>query len=422
MNTKDRIIAGLDIGTTKVSIAIGVVKANSDSSAENKIENCDIDIIGIGVVPSFGMRKGVVVNIDATTDAIQKAREEAELMAGQKISEVWVGVAGSHIRSFDSKGMIAIRHNEVTEVDIQRVLEAAKAVAVPGDREVLHVLPREYSIDDQNGILDPVGMTGVRMEANVHIITGGRTALQNVIKCTEKAGLRVSGLVLEQLASSMVVLSRDEKDLGVAVVDIGGGTSDVVLYVQGAVAYTSTLPLGGMNVTNDIAMGLRTPQHTAEELKRKYGCALASLVSPEETIEVEGVGGRAERTIMRRLLCDVIEPRVEETLNFINTEIQKSNFAKMMGAGIVLTGGASLMDGMTELSEFIFDMPARVGKPESFGGLKDVVSTPAHSTVLGLLLYGAQQWDSRKSQKTNYTTNVFSQFSNRIKQIIDEAF
>ncbi len=425
MNTKDRIIAGLDIGTTKVSIAIGVIKADvlaqKAELGDSTITNSDIDVIGIGIVPSFGMRKGVVVNIDATTDAIKKAREEAELMAGQKISEVWVGVAGSHIRSFDSKGMIAIRHSEVTEADIQRVLDAAKAVAVPNDREVLHVLPREYTIDDQGGILDPVGMTGVRLEANVHIVTGGRTALQNAIKCTEKAGLRVSGLVLEQLASSLVVLSKDEKDLGVGVVDIGGGTSDVILYAQGAVSYTSILPLGGVHVTNDIAMGLRTPQHTAEDLKRKYGCALASLVSPEETIEVSGVGGRAERTIMRRLLCDVIEPRVEETLNFINTEIQKSHSAKLLGAGIVLTGGASQMDGMTELAEFIFDMPARVGKPESFGGLRDVVSTPAHATVLGLLVYGAHM-DKRHIAKTTAVNSVFSQFSNRIKQIIDEAF
>ncbi|MGE3973022.1 MAG: cell division protein FtsA [Bdellovibrionales bacterium] len=429
MNTKDRIIAGLDIGTTKVSIAIGVLKADAKVAANDSsehstgllISSADIDIIGVGTVPSLGMRNGVVVNIDATTDAIKKAREEAELMAGQKISEVWIGIAGSHIKSFDSKGMVAIRHNEVTSSDIQRVMDAAKAVAVPGDREVLHVLPREYTIDDQNGILDPIGMTGVRLEANVHIITGGKTALQNAVKCTEKAGLKVSGLVLEQLASSMVVLSKDEKELGVAVVDIGGGTSDVIVYVQGAVAYTSILPIGGMHVTNDIAMGLRTPQHTAEELKRKYGCALASLVSTEETIEVSGVGGRAERTIMRRLLCDVIEPRVEETLNFINTEVQKSHFSKMLGAGIVLTGGASQMDGLTELSEFIFDMPARLGKPDSFGGLRDVVSTPAHSTVLGLILYGAQM-DSRKAHKTTMSTNVLSHFSNKIKQIIDEAF
>lgn len=410
MSKKDRIVAGLDIGTTKVCVAIGVVK-----------DNDEIDVIGVGTVPSFGMRQGVVVNIEATTEAIIKARVEAELMAGLKISDVWVGVAGTHIKSFESKGMVAIRHNEVTQADVHRVIEAAKAVAVPGDREVLHVLPREYKIDDQGGIFDPIGMSGVRLEASVHIITGGRTALQNAIKCTERAGLRVSGLVLEQLASSKVTLSKDEKDLGVALVDMGGGTCDLVIYTQGAVAYTAILPIGGSHVTNDIAVGLRTPQSTAEELKKKYGCALSSLVSAEETIEVEGVGGRAERTILRRLLCDVIEPRVEETLNFINNEIQKSQLTHLLGGGVVLTGGAAQLDGSVELGEFIFDMPVRVGKPRVFGGLTDVVNQPTYSTVLGLMVYGKEQGKSQES--THVISKSFvNKFSNKIKRLIEESF
>lgn len=412
MESKDRIVAGLDIGTTKVCVAIGICRDGADSQ---------IDVIGVGTVPSFGMRKGVVVNIEATTDAIIKAREEAELMAGLKISDIWIGVAGSHIKSFDSKGMVAIRHEEVHQGDIHRVIEAAKAVAVPSDREVLHVLPRDFKIDDQGGIYDPIGMSGVRLESSVHIITGGRTALQNAIKCTERAGLKVSGLVLEQLASSLVTLSKDEKDLGVALVDMGGGTSDLIIYVQGAVAYTAILPIGGSHVTNDIAVGLRTPQTTAEELKKKYGCALASLVSPDETVEVQGVGGRAERTIMRRLLCDVIEPRVEETLNFINTEIQKSQLASVLGAGVVMTGGASQLDGITELGEFIFDMPVRAGKPHQFGGLTDVVSSPAYSTVLGLLLYGIEK-EKEKGINFKQSQSVVSRMSSKIRQLIDEAF
>ncbi|MEQ1876676.1 MAG: cell division protein FtsA, partial [Bdellovibrionia bacterium] len=273
MNKKDRIVAGLDIGTTKVCLAIGIISGETQEGQAPQTR-----IVGVGSVPSLGMRKGTVVNIEATTEAIIKAREEAELMSGLRISDAWIGVGGTHIKSFDSKGMVAVRNNEVGVSDIQRVIEAAKAVAVPGDREVLHVLPRGYKIDDQSEIADPIGMSGVRLESSVHIITGSKTAIQNAVKCTERAGLRVSGLVLEQLASSKVVLSQDEKELGVACVDLGGGTCHIVIYVQGSVAYTSVIPVGGSHVTNDIAVGLRTPQGTAEEIKRKYGCALASLV------------------------------------------------------------------------------------------------------------------------------------------------
>lgn len=417
----DRIVAGLDIGTTKVCIAIGTVsdEDNTQTKSQNKkVTPPKINVIGVGTVPSFGMRKGMVVNIEATTDAIVKAREEAELMAGVKITEVTLGISGSHIKSFDSKGMIAVRHQEVALQDIQRVIEAAKAVAVPSDREVLHVIPREFRIDDQGGIHDPIGMSGVRLEANVHIVTGAKSAMQNLIKCTEKAGLRVNGMVLEQLASSKICLSHDEKDLGVGLLDMGGGTCDLILYVQGAVAYTAVIPVGGVHVTNDIAVGLRTPQTTAEEIKKKYGCALSSLVSPEETIEVDGVGGRAERSIMRRLLCDVIEPRIEETLNFVHNEIQKSGFASLLGAGVVFTGGASQLDGVTELGEFVFDMPTRVGKPTNFGGLTDVVSSPVHSTVLGILSHAAEYGQTN----TRYSANSISRFSNKLKQLFNDAF
>jgi cell division protein FtsA len=409
MNKKDRIITGLDVGTTKVCVAIGVVSETG------------INVVGVGSVPSLGMRKGTVVNIEATTEAINKARIEAELMAGIKVNECWVGVGGQHIKSFDSKGMVAVRNNEVGSSDIHRVIEAAKAVAVPADREVLHVLPRGYKIDDQSEIADPIGMSGIRLESSVHIITGSRTAIQNAVKCTERAGLKVQGLCLEQLASSKVVLSKDERELGVAVVDMGGGSCHIVIYVQGSVAYTAVIPVGGMHVTNDIAVGLRTPQATAEEIKKKYGCALASLISPNETIEVEGVGGRAERTIMRRILCDVIEPRIEETMNFVNNEIKKSGLSELVGAGIVLTGGASQMDGLIELGEFVFDMPVRLGKPKQFGGLTDVVSSPAYSTVLGVLLHGVEN-DRSRGQGISTTPGFLGKFSNRLKNFIDEAF
>ncbi len=419
LNRPDRIVAGLDIGTTKVCLSIGVVTESDEAENSKVIPKPKVSVIGVGTVPSFGMRKGMVVNIDATTDAIMKAREEAELMAGVKISEVVLGLSGSHIKSFDSKGMVAIRHQEVSRPDIQRVLEAAKAVAVPSDREVLHVLPREFRIDDQGGIHDPIGMTGVRLEANVHIVTGAKSAMQNAIKCSEKAGLRVNSVVLEQLASSRVCLSADEKDLGVALVDMGGGTCDIILYVAGAVAYTAVVPVGGMHLTNDIAVGLRTPQSTAEIIKKKYGCALSSLVVPEETIEVEGVGGRAERTIMRRLLCDVIEPRIEETLNFVNNEIQKSGYASLLGAGVVLTGGASQLDGVTELGDFVFDMPTRLGRPSNFGGLTDVVSSPEHATVLGILNYAAE---AGQSAYVHSGSGLVGRFSTKIKQLFNEAF
>lgn len=382
------IIAGLDIGSSKVALVIG--QQTQDG----------LEVIGVGNAPCNGIRQGVVVNIESTIEAIQKAREEAELMAGSKISHVWVGVGGPHIRSFDSKGMVAIKTKEVTSQDIDRVIEAAKAVVVPADREVLHVLPREYKIDEQEGICDPTGMSGVRLEAAVHIITGGHTALHNLAKCIERAGLTVSGFVLSQLASSMSILSDDEKNLGVAVVDMGGSTCDMVLFQQGSVAHTCHIPVGGSHFTQDVAVGLRTPQANAEELKRKFGCALTSLVNESETIEVVGVGGRKARTVLRRNLCEVIEPRAEETLNLINLELHRSNMLPRLGSGVVLTGGASLLDGIVEMGEFIFDIPVRRGTPQGVGGLTDVVRSPAFATGVGLLVYATKMQKSLRPART----------------------
>jgi cell division protein FtsA len=396
---KTNIIAALDIGTTKVSVVVGSVNVAANTpapSAPNSIPELSIDIIGLGTAPSHGIRQGVVVNVESTIEAIAKAREEAELMSGHEITEVYVAVGGSHVKSFDSRGMVAIRNKEVKSDDIDRVIEAAKAVAVPADREVLHVLPREYKLDDQAGIFDPIGMSGVRLESNVHIVTAGQTALQNIMKCTEKAGLKVKGLVLQQLASSLAVLSEDEKKLGVALVDMGGGTCDIVMYVGGSVAYTASVPVGGAHFTQDISMGLRTPQTSAEKIKMKYGCAIADLVDDAETIEVEGVGGRKPRALLRRDLCEVIEPRAEETMALIWQEIRRSGLVNQIGSGIVLTGGACQLEGLLEMGEFISDIPVRRGTPERVGGLTDVVRSPESATGVGLLVYGMENMSDQE--------------------------
>lgn len=410
-DSNETIVAALDIGTTKVCVLIAAKKENS------------IDIIGVGTAPSHGLRKGVVVNIEATTEAIRRAREEAELMAGVEIEEIWIGVAGSHIKSFDSKGMVALRKQEVEKDDISRVLEAAKAIAVPHDREVLHVIPREYKLDDQDGIYDPIGMSGVRLESQVHIVTASKSALQNILKCAEKANLRVTGVVLQQLASALTVLSEDERKLGVAVVDIGGGTTDLVVYVQGSVAYTSSLPVGGAFVTNDIAVGLRCPQINAEDLKRKYGCAMASLVDPNETIEVDGVGGRKTRTVLRQHLCEVIEPRVEEILGFINEDIIKSGCSDFIGSGLVVTGGGSQLDGLIEMGEFQLDLPIRRGFPKGVGGLTSAVQTPSFSTAVGLILYGAERTKAKAGRRhTDVGASVLNQWMEKFKNLMNDIF
>lgn len=381
---KPPILAGLDLGSTTVKFIIATV------NPEGKIE-----VAGVGNAPNAGVKQGVVVNIEATTDSIRRAKEEAELMAGLHAHDVWVGVAGSHIKSFDSKGMVAIKNNEVSQADIERVLEAAKAVAVPGDRRVLHVIPREYKVDGQDGITDPIGMSGVRLEASVHIVTAAQAALNNAMKCIEKAGLRVAGLVLDTLASSTAVLSEDERNLGACLVDMGGGACQLLYFVNGSVAQTSVIPVGGMHFTHDVAVGLRTPQVAAEDLKKKHGCVMASMVSDSESIEVEGVGGRKARSIPRKDLADVLEARAEEILNLISNDVRLSGLLPMLGSGLVLTGGASQLDGLVEMGEFIFDVPVRRGSPGKVGGLVEVVKGGESAVAVGLLLYA---FNERKDQ------------------------
>lgn len=377
---KTPVLAGLDLGSTAVKFVISTV------SPDGKIE-----VAGVGKAPNTGVKQGVVVNIEATTDSIRKAKEEAELMAGVQVAGVWVGVAGSHIKSFDSKGMVAIKNNEVTAADIDRVLEAAKAVAVPGDRRVLHVLPREFKVDGQDGITDPIGMSGVRLEASVHIVTAAQAALNNTMKCIEKAGLKVSGLILDTLASSMAVLSEDEKNLGVCLADMGGGSIQMLYFVNGSVAHASVIPVGGSHFTHDVAVGLRTPQVAAEDLKKKHGSALGALISETESIEVEGVGGRKARTIPRKDLADVLEARAEETLSLVANDLRMSGHLPMLGSGLVLTGGASQLEGIVEMGEFIFDVPVRRGQPGKVGGLTDVVRGGEFAVAVGLLLYAFEE-------------------------------
>jgi cell division protein FtsA len=399
MSKKD-VVVGLDIGTTKICCIVGeIVEAGPRPM---------IDIIGIGTAPSVGLRKGVVINIDATVESIAKAVSEAELMAGVEITSVFTGIAGGHIKSFNSNGIVAIKDKEISQQDIQRVIDAAKAVAIPLDREVIHIMPQEYLVDEQDGIRDPIGMSGVRLEAKVHIVTGAVASAQNIIKCANKAGLNVSEICLEPIASAEAVLEEDEKDLGVALIDIGGGTSDLAIFKNGAIVHTSVLAIGGNHITNDIAVGLRTPQPEAERIKLAHGCALASLVKPEETIEVPGVGGRKSRVVSRRLLAEIIEPRVEEIFSLLQREIQQSGFHDVLGAGVVVTGGSSLLEGMPELAEFIFEMPVKRGVPQNIGGLRDVVNSPKFATGVGLLKYGARN-------------GVRSKFQIREKNIYDKV-
>ncbi len=371
------LIVGLDIGTSKV---VAVV---CEITAEDEIE-----IIGLGSHPSRGLKKGVVVNIESTVHSIQHAIEDAELMAGCQIHSVYAGIAGSHIRSLNSHGIVAIRDNEVTNFDVDRVIDAARAVAIPADQKILHVLPQEFLIDNQGGIREPVGMSGVRLEAKVHLVTGAVSAAQNIIKCVQRCGLEVDDVILEQLASSYSVLSEDEKELGVCIVDIGGGTADIAIFTEGAIKHTAVIPIAGDQVTNDIAVALRTPTHHAEAIKIKYGCALTQLASADETIEVPSIGDRPPRRLSRHTLAEVIEPRYEELLSLIQAELQRSGYEDLMAAGIVMTGGSSMIEGLIELAEEIFHMPVRLGIPQDVKGLVDVVRNPIHATGVGLLQYG----------------------------------
>lgn len=415
MSKKD-LIVGLDIGTTKICCVVGEVISRGPQT-DHPIE---IDIIGIGTAPSSGLRKGVVVNIDATVESITKAVEEAELMAGIEITTVYTGIAGGHIKSFNSSGVVAIKDREITENDVQRVIDAAKAVATPLDREVIHIIPQEYVIDHQSGIRDPIGMSGVRLEGKVHIVTGAVSSAQNIIKCANKAGLNVSEICLEPIASSEAVLSQDEKELGVVLVDIGGGTCDIAIFKEGSVVYTGVLAIGGNHITNDIAVGLRAPQQEAERLKIQYGCAMSALVKEDEMIEVGGVGGRKARMVSRKLLSEIIEPRVEEMFSLIQQEIAKSGYQELLSGGLVITGGATLLEGMPELAEFIFDMPVKRGLPQDIGGLKEVVNSPKFATAVGLLKYGARM--GMKSRFPIRDKNIYDKVRGSMRMWIKDLF
>jgi len=386
------LIVGLDIGTSKV-VAI-VAARNPDAGPKDN----SLEIIGIGSHPARGMKKGVVVNIESTVQSIQRAVEEAELMAGCQIHSVFAGIAGSHIRSLNSHGTVAIRDKEVIQGDIDRVLDAAKAVHFPGDQQLLHVMPQEYIIDNQEGIREPIGMSGVRLEAKVHLITGAVSAAQNITKCIERCGLSVDGIILEQMASSYSVLEHDEKELGVCLVDIGGGTTDIAVFIDGAIRHTAVIPIAGDQVTNDIAVALRTPTQYADEIKIKYACALRQLAREDETIEVPSVGDRPPRQLARQTLAEVVEPRYEELLMLVQAELRKSGFEELLAAGVVLTGGSSKMEGVIELAEEVFHLPVRLGLPQHVGGLADVVRNPIHATGVGLLLFGNEETTNGQSE------------------------
>ena len=382
--TEKNLIVGLDIGTSKVVAIVGEVMP------EGKIE-----VIGIGSHPSRGLKKGVVVNIESTVHSIQRAVEEAELMAGCQIHSVYAGIAGSHIRSLNSHGIVAIKDKEVAPGDVERVIDAARAVAIPADQKILHILPQEFLIDNQEGIKEPVGMSGVRLEAKVHMVTGAVSAAQNIIKCVRRCGLEVDDIILEQLASSYSVLTEDEKELGVCIVDIGGGTTDLAVFTEGSIRHTAVIPIAGDQVTNDIAVALRTPTQFAEEIKIKYACALTQMATADENIEVPSIGDRPPRRLARHTLAEVVEPRYEELLTLVQAELRRSGFEDLVAAGVVLTGGSSKIEGLVELAEEVFHMPVRLGVPQYVTGLVDVVRNPIFATGVGLLLFGHHNRDQR---------------------------
>ena len=375
------VIVGLDIGTSKIVAIVAEIAADGT-----------LNVIGIGTQPSRGLKKGVVVNIEATTASIQRVLEEAELMADCRITEVYTGVAGSHIRSLNSSGMVAIKDKEVTQADIDRVVETAKAIAIPNDQQILHILPQEFIIDGQEDVREPLGMSGVRLEVKVHIVTGAVSAVENITKCVRRCGIEVRDIILQPLASAIAVLNDDEKELGVCLLDVGGGTTDLAVFSGGAIRHTAVIPIAGDQVTNDIAMTLRTPTKEAEELKVRYGCALRQLADPKDVVEVPGVGDRSPRKLSRQTLAEVIEPRIEELYTLVQSELRRSGFEELLSSGVVLTGGTAQLVGMAELGEEVFHLPVRVGVPAYVGGLADVVRNPIYATSLGLLLEGRDQF------------------------------
>lgn len=374
------LIVGLDIGTSKVAALVGEINPDGE-----------IEVVGFGSHPSRGLKRGVVVNIEATVQSIQRALEEAELMAGCKIHSAYTGIAGSHVKGMNSHGIVAIREKEVSQADVERVIDAAKAVAIPADQKIIHVLPQEFLIDSQEGIREPIGMSGVRLEAKVHIVSGAVSAAQNIVKCVQKCGLHVGDIILEQLASSQSVLSEDEKELGVCMVDMGGGTTDIAIFTEGAIRHTAVIPLAGDQVTNDIAVALRTPQKNAEEIKIKFGSVLTQMVDPSSYIEVPSVAGRPVRQISKRALAEVISARYEELFTLVLAELRRSGFEDLVASGIVLTGGAAMVEGIADLAESVFQMPVRIGMPQYVTGLRDVLQSPSYATGVGLLLHASQQ-------------------------------
>ncbi len=399
-------LVGLDIGTSKIVSIVGEVD-----------EDGNIEVVGLGSHPSRGLKKGVVVNIESTVQSIKRAVEEAELMAGCTIHSVYAGIAGSHIHSMNSHGIVAVRDREVTATDIERVIDAAQAVAIPQDQRILHVLPQEYVVDNQEGIKEPVGMSGVRLEAKVHLVTGAVNAAQNIERCVQRCGLQTDAIILEQLASSYAVLTDDERELGVCMVDIGGGTTDIAIFTEGAIRHTAVIPIAGDQVTNDIAMALRTPTQHAEKIKIKYACALTQLARADETIKVPSVGERPPRDLSRQALAEVVEPRYDELFTLIQAELRRSGFEDMVAAGIVLTGGTAKMEGVVELAEEIFHMPVRLAKPYGVSGLTDVINNPIYSTAVGLLLYAVrqQQNKAKNSPVDELENNVFARIKDWIK-------
>ncbi|UCF78561.1 MAG: cell division protein FtsA [Candidatus Eiseniibacteriota bacterium] len=404
-----KLLAGLDIGTTKISAIVA------------EVDECNqVNIVGVGTVPSEGLRRGIVINLEKTVHSISRAIEKAERMAGVEIKSVHAGIAGDHIRSINSRGVIAVsrKDNEIGPADVARVVDAAKAVAIPADREIIHVIPQEFIVDDQDGIKDPIGMSGIRLEAEVHIITGAVTSAKNICKSIERAGLRVDDLVLEPLASSHAVLGPDERDLGVVLLDIGGGTTDVAVFYEGSIRHTAIIGLGGSSITNDIAIGLRTPIDKAEPLKVEHGCALSSMVSEDEKISVPGVGGRPTRELSRYVLSAMIEPRVQEILTMALKEVKKNHFADLLGAGVVITGGTSIMEGMTEIAEQVFDTQVRIGIPTGVSGLVDSVSDPRFSTGVGLILHAFRNED----MDADFAGGPLSKLSSGIKKFVESFF
>jgi cell division protein FtsA len=407
MPVRENIIVGLDIGTTKICAVVGELADNS------------INIIGIGTHPSIGLRKGVVVNIESTVDSIKKAVEEAELMAGCEISSVYAGIAGGHITGFNSRGIVAIKGPEITQQDVERVIDAARAVAIPMDREVIHVLPQEYMVDEQAGIQNPVGMSGVRLEAKIHIVTGAVTSAHNIVKCANRSGLDVCDIVLEALASGEAVLTEEEKELGTALLDLGGGTTDLAVFSGKNIKHTFVLALGGNNLTNDIAVGLRAPLQEAEKIKIKYGGCVARNIHSDEMIEVPGMGGRTPRKLPRQILGEILEPRMEEIFTLINREIYRAGQENSIPSGVVLTGGSALLTDVTEIAESVFNLPTRLGKPMGIGGLVDVVNNPMYATGVGLVLYGAKNQTQKKFRIRD--GNIFNRVMNRMKKWFNDV-